>query len=297
MGDELVSVVVPTYYRSQNLQRALRSVWSQTYSPVEIIVVDDSGEAYAEETVDGDVQYVALDENNGPSTARNVGIDAADGSYVKFLDDDDWLGETAIEALVTTIESDPEADVAYCGIQYPDRDVLPDTDSNGDVLKQALSFRPSTWRTSTLLVDADLDVWFDESFQGGEDIAYRIELACETRFTTVERPLLESEHGGELGTSWGAVDDRWAILEKYADLYDAQPVWVRKSALADTYQHTGRRHLEDHVWSPRAIVAFAKALYHHPNPDTATKFEFLTSFGGRPLRDVAASVKDSSGYL
>jgi len=295
--EQLVSVVIPTYYRTENLQRAIESVSNQTHSPLEIIVVDDSGEEYARDIVPDDVDYIAFDHNRGASAARNVGVDRADGHYVKFLDDDDWLAESAIEELLAAVESDSDVDVAYCGIQYPDREIMPDVDANGDVLSEALSFRPSTWRTSTLFVDADLDVWFDESLQGGEDIAYRIELARETRFATVAEPLVKSEHGGELGTSWGAVDDRWTILEKYADQYDAQPVWVRESALADTYQHMGRRYLEDHMWSPRSILAFAKALYHHPNPDTATTFEFLTSLGGRPFRNVAVSVKDSSNLL
>lgn len=71
-----ISVVIPTCNRPEMLERALASVYSQTVKPFEVIVIDDSL------------------TRNGPSWARNRGIEKANGDWLAFLDDDDvWLPE------------------------------------------------------------------------------------------------------------------------------------------------------------------------------------------------------------
>lgn len=92
--DGSVSVVIPTYNRIRELKRALVSVYCQTHSPHEVIVVDDgstdnSAEMIAQEFPDA--SYF-LQPNQGVSSSRNVGIRQASGAWVAFLDsDDEWL--------------------------------------------------------------------------------------------------------------------------------------------------------------------------------------------------------------
>lgn len=103
----LVSVIIPTYNPGKYIFRSLESVLQQTYSPVEIIVVDD-GSTINCETILGEyisankIRYVKK-ENGGPSSARNRGISSAKGEYICFLDDDDnWYPnklETQLKAL------------------------------------------------------------------------------------------------------------------------------------------------------------------------------------------------------
>lgn len=92
-GGALVSVVVPTHNRPEMLARALRSVVSQTYANIEVIVVDDHSDRPAKEVVDriGDarIRCVRNERCVGGSMARNVGMAHAKGQYVAFLDDDD----------------------------------------------------------------------------------------------------------------------------------------------------------------------------------------------------------------
>jgi len=86
----LVSVVVPTYNCAHYLAAALDSVLAQTYRPIEVIVVDDGSTdntadvvcAYAE------VRYL-YQPNQGAAVARNIGIAAAQGEFIAFLDADD----------------------------------------------------------------------------------------------------------------------------------------------------------------------------------------------------------------
>ncbi len=96
-----VSVVVATYRREQDLQRALVSLAEQNYADMEIVLVDDNGVAAWNARVSAVVeefkanfpnvalQYIVNQPNQGSAKSRNIGIAAATGEYVTFLDDDD----------------------------------------------------------------------------------------------------------------------------------------------------------------------------------------------------------------
>ena len=97
--DCLVSVIIPTYKRKLNfVSNALQSVLDQTYRNIEIIVIDDSPsdfpfrddiKNYIAELKNDKVIYIRNEKNLGGSLSRNVGINAAHGEYITFLDDDD----------------------------------------------------------------------------------------------------------------------------------------------------------------------------------------------------------------
>jgi len=94
----LVSVVIPTCNRAGLLKRALDSVLGQTYKRLEIVVIDDASSDNTREVVlgfkDDRIRYLRHENNRGGSAARNTGVDAAKGTYIAFLDDDDeWLPE------------------------------------------------------------------------------------------------------------------------------------------------------------------------------------------------------------
>lgn len=94
MDKPLVSVIIPTFNRAGIIGKAIQSVFDQTYTNTEIIVVDDGS---ADETPEVLAKYgnhirVFRQANAGPSAARNRGVDAAQGEVVAFLDSDDaWL--------------------------------------------------------------------------------------------------------------------------------------------------------------------------------------------------------------
>lgn len=94
-----ISVIIPTYKRSQFLSRAIDSVLEQTYGNIEVVVVDDNSEGtqyrtdteqcMGKYTDNNKVLYIKNPVNLGGSKARNAGIEASTGYYVTFLDDDD----------------------------------------------------------------------------------------------------------------------------------------------------------------------------------------------------------------
>lgn len=103
----LVSVVIPTRNRKDLLCRALASVEAQHYEPIEVHVVDDASEVPVVESRNLPLYVHRRDASGGASAARNVGIAAAAGEYITFLDDDDTLSPDAIYNTVKWLEAHP----------------------------------------------------------------------------------------------------------------------------------------------------------------------------------------------
>lgn len=119
----MVSVIIPTYNRAHTLQKSIESVLSQTYSDLELIVVDDGSTDNTEETVkaisDRRLRYFYQD-HQGACSARNAGILLARGEYIAFQDSDDtWLPcklEVQLQELQKT-----GADIITCHMLMTDK--------------------------------------------------------------------------------------------------------------------------------------------------------------------------------
>jgi len=117
----LVSVIVPTYNRSEQVVRAVKSVLNQTYLNLECIVIDDSStdntvyQLDAIKNSDSRLTILVHDNNQHASAARNTGIAAAAGDYIAFLDDDDvWMeGKLSKQVELLSIASD-DVGLVYC---------------------------------------------------------------------------------------------------------------------------------------------------------------------------------------
>ena len=121
----LVSVIVRTKDRPEYLAHALRSIAAQTYPNLEVVLINDGGqdvEDLARSLCDViPVLYVRHEKSLGRSAAANAGLDQARGTYIIFLDDDDWFEPDHVATLVKTLERNPEAKVAYAGIRGADK--------------------------------------------------------------------------------------------------------------------------------------------------------------------------------
>ena len=98
MNNPLISVVVPVYNTEQYLHRCIDGILSQTYTNFELLLIDDGSSDGSENICD---KYAEKDprvrvfhkENGGVSSARNLGLDNANGEWVTFVDSDDWISE------------------------------------------------------------------------------------------------------------------------------------------------------------------------------------------------------------
>lgn len=296
-SDGLVSVVIPTYYRNDGLRRAIESALSQTYEPVEVIVVDDSGERHAEPVArEYDVTYIAHEENQGGNPARSTGIAAADGEYVQLLDDDDWLLQEKLERQVPVLESDPSVGVVYCGLrEVSGEPTLPDPENRGDVLEQALRFDLHPCQTVTMLFDGDVlrDLCPLAAREAADDLGMKIRAAARTRFEFVDEVLVvrgssDSHRAAKLEYS----DEIWNMIEEFDHLYDRFDGNVRRDALVFGYKSKGYRLLGQRWWSVGAILAFSKALYYRRSVDPRLIGALLSAVFGRPGYVVAREIKE-----
>jgi glycosyltransferase involved in cell wall biosynthesis len=115
----IVSVILPVHGVEQTVERTIASLRSQTFSDFEVICVNDATTdnsiAVARAATAGDkrFRFVHNDVNRGLGGARNAGLDEATGTYVQFVDSDDWLHPFMIETLVREAEAH-EADWVQC---------------------------------------------------------------------------------------------------------------------------------------------------------------------------------------
>ena len=111
----VVSVIIPTYNRAHLLEKALKSVFAQTYKDYEVIVVDDGstdGTADVVAKFGTEVRYFTQ-SNRGVGAARNRGLKEARGRYVAFLDDDDTWLPAKLERQVAVMEGHPTLGFLY----------------------------------------------------------------------------------------------------------------------------------------------------------------------------------------
>lgn len=109
--EPLVSVVIPTLNRSTMLTRAIESVCQQTYKNIEIIVIDDFSDSPVQlNNYNGSCKLTISrnQERLGGAASRNRGAELANGTYISFLDDDDYFLEDKIEFLLNKLSKHPE---------------------------------------------------------------------------------------------------------------------------------------------------------------------------------------------
>ncbi len=107
--DPLVSIIVPCYNQSQYLTEALDSIYNQTFTNWECLIIDDGSTdntaEVAKSFVDKDSRFVYFfKENGGVSSTRNLGLENANGQYIQFLDCDDVLDVKKLELSIKELE-------------------------------------------------------------------------------------------------------------------------------------------------------------------------------------------------
>lgn len=158
---ELISVIVPVYKVEQYLDKCVQSIVNQTYSNLEIILVDDGSPDHCGTMCDAWASKdnrikVVHKKNGGLSDARNAGMDIATGVYTAFVDSDDWISTDFIQTLYDAVKQG-DAQIAGCDVYtvYPDEEPRDrDGDGNlrictaeeaiGDILK-GQGFRAVAW--------------------------------------------------------------------------------------------------------------------------------------------------------
>lgn len=290
-----ISVVIATYYRNDLVQDAIESVLDQEYEPVELIVVDDSGEGHAEPVLqqyEGDLQAIIRDENGGWGRAYTAGIETATGEYIHLLDDDDYFLDGKLTQSLRAIENNPDAGVVYTGLisdaigyQYPDPEV------SGDVLERALRFKMYPCCTITMLIERDVLVDVLPLAEYADDLDLKIELARRTEFDYVDRCLVYRRF--QESRKWVGLErfeEMKRLVRHQSDLYDQYP-HIRRAVLAERYEEEGQARLDQSMWSATAILCFLKAAYYAEETKVRCYVQVAASLFGQPGLNAARRVR------
>ena len=114
----MISIIIPVYNVSQYLNRCLKSVLTQSYRDLEILIIDDgstddSGDICNHYAAEDNRIKVIHSENCGVSAARNIGLSMAHGEYIAFIDGDDWINQYYFELLHNALEN-TNCEIAMC---------------------------------------------------------------------------------------------------------------------------------------------------------------------------------------
>jgi glycosyltransferase involved in cell wall biosynthesis len=203
MDKPLVSVIIPTYNRDTYLREAIASVVKQSYAEIEILVIDDGSKQNYAEAICAD--YLNCNyhfkENGGLSSARNFGLSKAKGSFIAFLDDDDFWREDKIEKQVSVLQEKEEVDLIHSGAAVVDKDSKPTGDfigasktkehfRSGNVFWNALG----VWvaKSPTPLIRKEVfssSFLFDEDIKVGEDVDFYQRLFYKHKVHYIGEPL------------------------------------------------------------------------------------------------------------
>lgn len=177
MGDrkrDKVSIVIPVYNNERYIEKCIRSILNQTYKNIEIIAVDDGSEDQSGSILDNlkaeNPEIVVVHQKNGgTAAARNAALDKATGTYLTFIDGDDYIAPDYIENLYQCAKNN-QAQMVVCGLTF--------VNPEGSILKQIIPgeykrFEKEEW---TFLISAaaahfyERKVWEDYHirFQPGE---------------------------------------------------------------------------------------------------------------------------------
>jgi len=118
----LVSVITPFYNDIKYFPEALSSYFSQTYSNIEMVIIDDNSDLRPDTLIPVNARYpvriIRSDKKNGPGGARNLGISQAQGELIAFLDSDDIWKPDFIQKCVEVFLKDENADWVYTDGYY-----------------------------------------------------------------------------------------------------------------------------------------------------------------------------------
>ncbi len=291
--EEKISVVIPAYNAEATLERAVASVYAQTYKNLELIVVNDG-------SVDGTWQCIerlkskypdlkAINkENGGVSSARNAGIKLAAGAYLITLDDDDYLDEDMFEKMYKRL-TDDEADTVICGFRnvYGDgktEDFCVDIDACFD--KKAFINGPfvglydkrliSTHSNKIYRMDIirDNSIYYEEGRQINEDILFCLRYLAYCRRISVMSSVFMNyvQHGfGESLISSFHEDG----ISSCFPVIKAMDSFILNLAEPDFENQLHNRMLLH-------ILSFNGLMYRNSGYDNSRKLELLKEFCSNP---------------
>lgn len=207
MANNRVSIIVPTYNRGYIIKNVLQSILNQTYTEFELLVVDDASTDQTKEVVcameDDRIAYHRMEQNGGPSAARNYGIWKARYDYIAFGDSDDfWHTDKLYRQMEVLTDAGEDIGFCYHKIRYQmgenqyailPSEKIPAEKKAGNIFAQLLEDNmvacPSLLVRRKCVMEAG---GFDTDLKALEDYDLALRIAKKYQAVFIDAVLLES---------------------------------------------------------------------------------------------------------
>lgn len=195
-----VSVIIPTYNRAKTIQRAIDSVLNQTFSDLELIVVDDCSTDNTSAILgqyggNKRVRIIKHDKNRGEGGARNTGIRHSHANYIAFLDsDDEWLKNKLEKQMPIIQNADENIGVVYAYSVMQNEDgsnaSIQRPSMRGDILSDLLYGKcPAISSSALIRRECFQDHLHDETLPSFQDWDLWLQIAQDYQFEYIPEPL------------------------------------------------------------------------------------------------------------
>lgn len=251
----MISIIIPVYNVERYLPKCIESVINQSYSNLECILIDDGScdssgyicDLYAKS--DNRINVIHK-SNGGLSSARNAGLEMASGSYVMFIDSDDFIDQHMVSVLYDLLKQN-QADMSMCSLSYCDENGVDYEYTESPVLNEKLNrqaiidklFEPRNW---FYVVACNKlyrkSIWENLRFREGiihedEAIAHHIFMNVDTVVSTSKQMYHYRQRKGSItgiGFNEASLDKYFAFSDRMKSLYNLI-TYKQKKYLADLF--------------------------------------------------------------
>ncbi len=260
----LVSVIIPTYGGRKRLVNSVKSVLSQTYTNLEVIVIDDNPpesenrrktESMMNEVDDSRVKYIRHPQNKNGAAARNTGITASHGEFIAFLDDDDCFLPDKLALQIKYLNAHTEYQAVYCLASKEGKPILT-TPYEGDVSLPLLMGKSNMFTPTLLFHRCSLEYLngFDENYCRHQDYELLLRFfASGFKIGCLEKILTDlGRNEGENSPHGEKLEQLKAIfLENFSNTinnFEITNPGVKNKIFAVHYSKVFVDHIKTHHW-------------------------------------------------
>lgn len=282
-----VSVIMPVFGRTDFLCQSLDSVFQQTFSDFELILVDDNepDSDFRKKTTElvnqqrslgREIIYIQHDSNRNGAAARNTGLKKALGQYISFLDSDDIYLPTRLEAAVAAMDgAGPAIGGVYTGVEFrrggEPYDAFGDAQP-GNFLIETLACRFKLGTGSNLFIRksvADELGGFDESFWRHQDYEFMVRFFCKYDLAAISSILVvKNNENFNLPKFSRSLEIKEQYLEKYRYL-------INKLSEPDRFYVMNK----NYIWLGEMALREGKRL------ESKKMYSVANRYGGTPWYD------------
>ena len=278
-----ISIIIPVYNTGKYLHKCIESLRSQTYSEIEIILVNDGSTDNSLEIMkrfallEGRIRIINK-LHEGVSAARNIGLEVASGDFISFIDSDDWIDENMYAIMMRQIE-ESKVDAAYCewteefsdgtstikGNDGRKKKIFREDEILACYFQNKVNVRLSSGLLKRKMIE---NVYFDTNRERGEDMLFCFQTLCQAQgIVYTNMPLYHRFH-------------RLGSLSNRKGFY---PEDVGRATCTDFMLEYVKKYRSQHVEIAQAyafnfyMVILNRLIYYHAENEYSQIYQLLLS--------------------